>query len=331
MARGQILTGYAGLARSLGLVPERLARAAGLDLSAAVDLDARIPVKAYSNLLEASARAAGLENFGLRLAESRELGILGPIGILVREETDLRSALDCLARYLSFHNEALRLSLRDEEGPPLLSLEVALPPHAGVRQITELSVGAFFRIIRRLAGPEWRPRAIWFQHAAAEAIAPYRRFFGCPVAFGQAVNAILLAATDLEAPIAMSDTSLAAYARRYLDSVLIQHDSASILEQVRELVRLRLASGCDADKVAEALGVDRRTIHRRLEEHGETFSSVREQVRRETAERLLASSRPLIEIAEQLGFSGTAVFSRWFKGAYGHAPGRWREQRVRKG
>jgi len=52
LARSQILTGYAPLARSLGLSPERLARLVGLDLSTLNDLDSRIPARAFAELLE---------------------------------------------------------------------------------------------------------------------------------------------------------------------------------------------------------------------------------------------------------------------------------------
>jgi hypothetical protein len=75
------LTSYAPLARSLGLAPERLAKLAGLDLASANDLDARISADAFAELLERSASAARVDDFGLRLAETRDLGILGPIGI----------------------------------------------------------------------------------------------------------------------------------------------------------------------------------------------------------------------------------------------------------
>src|SRR6266851_1826888 len=90
LVRSQVLTGYATLARAFGLAPELLAGAVGLDLSALADLDARISAKAFAELLERSAEAANAEDFGLRLAESRGLGILGPVGIVMREEADLR-------------------------------------------------------------------------------------------------------------------------------------------------------------------------------------------------------------------------------------------------
>ena len=69
LARSQILTGYASLARSLGLSPERLAKRVDLDLSTLNDLDSRISASAFAELLERSAEAAKAEDFGLRLAE----------------------------------------------------------------------------------------------------------------------------------------------------------------------------------------------------------------------------------------------------------------------
>jgi AraC-like DNA-binding protein len=54
LARSQILTGYATLARSLGLSPERLTRSVRLDPHSVDDLDARISAQAFADLLERS-------------------------------------------------------------------------------------------------------------------------------------------------------------------------------------------------------------------------------------------------------------------------------------
>jgi AraC-like DNA-binding protein len=325
LARSQILTGYAALARTLGLAPERLVRAAGLDLAALDDLDERIPAQAFADLLERSNDAARIHDFGLRLAESRALGILGPIGIVVHQEPDLRSALSSLARYLPFHNESLVLHLEEAGGLAVLRLDVLTSrPHHG-RQVTELSLGAFFRIVSRLAGPDWKALRVCFEHAAPRSVATHRRFFGCRVDFENEFNAIVFRASDLGTPLAMSDAMLAKYAHRYLDSIMVR-GAAPVNEKVRELVRLLLSSGnCSATKVARGLGVDRRTVHRHLALTGTTFSSVLHEARAEMSTRLLASHRPLSDIAERVGFSGAPAFSRWFRQAFGCSPSAWRD------
>jgi AraC-like DNA-binding protein len=325
LVRSQVLTGYATLARAFGLAPELLAGAVGLDLSVLADLDARISAKAFAELLERSAEAANAEDFGLRLAESRGLGILGPVGIVMREEADLRCALRSLARYLPIHNEALGLQLTEDRGVAILTLEVRLLGLAEARHFTELSLGAFFRIVSRFLGTQWKPSRVCFEHAAPADPSAHRRFFGCRVEFQHEFNGIVFSSKDLDTPISMSDAMLARYAHRYLDAIA-HHRDASPSDKVRELVRLWLPSGsCGADKVARGLGVDRRSVHRYLSQAGESFSLVVSEVRAEMACRMLASRRPLSEVAELVGFSGAAAFSRWFKQTFDCSPSEWRE------
>jgi len=324
LVRSQVLTGYATLARAFGLAPELMARGVGLDLSALADLDARIPAKAFAELLERSAEAVNIEDFGLRLAESRGLGILGPVGIVMREEADLRSALQSLARYLPIHNEALGLELDEDGRMAILRLEVRLLGLAEARHFTELSLGAFFRIMSRFVGAHWKPSRVCFEHAAPADPSAHRRFFGCRVEFQHEFNGIVFSAKDLDTPISMSDAMLARYAHRYLDAIA-QHRDALPRDKVRELVRLWLPSGsCSASKVARGLGVDRRSMHRYLSQAGESFSVVVSEVRAEMACRMLTGRRPLSEVAELVGFSGPAAFSRWFKQTFDCSPSEWR-------
>ncbi len=325
LARSQILTGYAPLARSLGLAPEQLVASVGLELSALHDLDARIAALAFAELLERSAEAAQVDDFGLRLAESRDLGILGPLGIVIHQEPDLRAALGSLVQYLPVHNESLALRLEEQRGIAVLSLEVRSPGMARVRQVTELSVGAFFRILCRLAGAHWQPHRICFEHQAPKNVVGHQRFFQCHVAFEQDCNGIVFPAVDLDAPLAMSDAMLARYAHRYLDSMM-EHQTASAGEKVRELIRVSISGGrCSTASIARGLGVDRRTVHRYLSESGESFSSVLAEVRTEMATRLLRSRRSICSVANLVGFSGTAAFTRWFTQAFGCSPSAWRD------
>jgi AraC-like DNA-binding protein len=98
--------------------------------------------------------------------------------------------------------------------------------------------------------------------------------------------------------------------------------------RIRELIELLLPTGhCSIVQVARSLGVDRRTLHRRLADSGETFSSLLNEVRTELAERLVPNSRrSLTEIAEELGFSEPSALSRWFRGQFGCSPKEWRNQ-----
>lgn len=100
------------------------------------------------------------------------------------------------------------------------------------------------------------------------------------------------------------------------------------MARVRELIEVLLPTGhCSIVQVARSLGVDRRTVQRRLAGSGQTFSSLLNAVRAELAERLVPNPRrSLTEIAEALGFSEPSAFSRWFRGQFGCSPTEWRSQ-----
>jgi len=113
--RTAALTGYSGLARSLGLDPARLLGSVGLD-PADLDVPDRWVLAArVARLLELSAEESGPTDFALRMVASRRLGTLGPLSAVLRDEPDLRSAVKLLVRYERAYNEALHLRLNETE------------------------------------------------------------------------------------------------------------------------------------------------------------------------------------------------------------------------
>ena len=323
LIRSACLTSYPELARSLGLDPLRQLDASGIDRRCLDDPDIKLPAGALGRLLEVSAKAAKAEDFGLRLAETRTLSVLGPVGLLVREEPTVRDALNSLMRYIRLHNEALYLRLEEQDGQAIISVELRVERPVPVRQGVELAVGVQYRVLRSLLGPGWKP-LVCFAHDAPRRRDTHRRVFG-NVAFGRDFNGIVCAARDLDRKIPASDPTLARYARQHLDSLLAR-PNASMADKVRELVWLQLASGrCTVELVADQLGIDRRTLHRKLAGENQTFSAIVEAVRTEIVTRTLPSrERPLTAVADMLGFSSLSAFSRWFSGRFHASPSRWK-------
>ncbi len=326
-ARYAALSGYGALSDSLGLDWAPLMQSVGLDPAGLAAQDRWVPAAAVARLLEISAVASGREDFALRLVEFRRLANLGPLALVIREEPDVRSVLQVLIRYEHAYNQALSIRLSEAGGLATIRVDLDLGEPAGTRQATELAVGAVHHIHRQLHGTRWQPLSVCFAHPAPADTSTHLRIFGPVVQFQREFAGIVLRASDLAAPNIMADPLLRPYAHQFLDTLGPPADGPMVTP-VRELIEVLLPAGrCSIVAVARSLGVDRRTVQRRLADSGQTFSSLLNAVRAELAERLVPNPRrSLTEIAEQLGFSQPSAFSRWFRGQFGCSPTEWRSR-----
>lgn len=326
LIRSASLTGYAELARHHGLNPEAMLRKVGLNTRSLLDPDMPVSPMAVSQLLEDSASMAGVEDFGLQLAEDRRLANLGPISFVMREAPNVRQALDNLCRYMRLINAALLTSIEDFGESVLIREEVLMTGTHSVRQSVEMAVGVLYRAIQELLGPTWRPRSVGFRHRQPYGATRHKALFGSVVEFNASFNGIVCTAKDLAAPISVNDYRMAPHVRRFLDHALSGSDESATYT-VRQVVVALLPGGrCTSDQVAKHLGMDRRTLHRHLTAEGTSYFLLHQSVRAELASRqILDSDRSLAELADLLGFSSPSAFAFWFRKQFGMTVSSWKK------
>jgi AraC-like DNA-binding protein len=261
-------------------------------------------------------------DFGLRLAETRQFSVLGPLALLAREQATLRQAIVVLMRYLRLHNESLHMWL-EEDGPTATIQLEYLGRGPDVRQSMELSMGMCYRLLKQILPDTWRPRSVCFMHPAPPDKRTARRVFSNRVEFGAAFNGIVCDASDLQIPL-VTYARLDRYAQQYLESVSTIR-SQSPAEHVRQLVLTLLPSGnCTLGHIARHLGVDERTVRRHLQREGLSYNELLNDVRKELVQRYLSgAAHKHAEIALLLGFSGRSQFSRWFRQQFGCSASAW--------
>lgn len=318
LVRSAVLTNYAEIARSVGLDPYQMVRSVGLSQACLVERDRKIPATAVRRLLEDSAALSGVENFGLRMAETRRLSILGQLGLVARDAPTVRHLMDIIAQHMRVHNESLLLRIEEAGGVATIRQDLVVSERGAMHQSVELSLGAMMRVLRIFLGDDWWPRRVCFVHQSPVDLSLHRRLFGPALEFGCEFDGIVCKSSDLDTPIASSDPVMAGYARRLLEDT-VSLNPHSIDKEVRQLVLILLPTGrCSVENVARHLGVDRRTVHRRLERDGITFSALVNQARLDLSERYLAHpTRTMAEIADLLGFSGPSTLARWHQAQFG--------------
>ncbi len=200
--------------------------------------------------------------------------------------------------------------------------------------MVELVVASFARMIDFVKQPAMqqgrsglRGMAVQFKHHRTEDLAAYQQFFGRPVQFGSAYNAFTMSREFLNVPLLTHNLRTHERLRATLDRQL-HHVPQSLTQRVKRLLMQGLVGGqpLDASAVAAQLAMTPRTLSRHLHEEGALLLDLIKQVKMTRAEWLLHSTPlPLPKIAEQLGFSGQAAFTRAYKQETGRTPGEVRK------
>lgn len=325
--RSASLSGYAEVARSVGLEPFAQLRAAGLDPQCLSNPDLKIPVQRLNALLESSAQAAGIEDFGLRMAMTRRLSNLGLVALAARDEPTVRAALSCLQRTMHLHNEAIRIEIEEEKSVVVIREQFLVHLPGSMRQAVELAIAVLYRVTKELLGSHWSPVAVCFTHAAPQNLSSYRKLFDCSVQFNSVLNGLTCRSSDLDRPMPGADPQSLRVVQKYLLAAA-EHQPTQAERTLHLILGLLPSGRCTAELVARYLGIDRRTLHRRLELEGSSFSALVSEVRMEAAQRHLSNpGQSVTDLAGMLGFSDISAFSRWFSSKFGCSPRRWRSHK----
>ena len=320
LVRAASLTGYSDLVRDLGGDPRRLLSDCGLTPLLLENPDMKISADTVGRLLERTAEQLGAPDFGLRLAEARRPSNLGPVSLVARDQASLRQALEVMRQYQWLHNEALSLTLEEDGEIAVLSLALLAGSGLASRQATELSVAVLTRTLSALLGGAWRADSVHFRHAAPASVVTHRRVLGISPFFDQPFDGLVLPRETLSEPLPAADPLMALQARRYAEQ-LAAGRLRSWTGAARELIILLLPTGrCGADEVARLIGVNRRTLHRRLAAEGESFRGLLAECRGAMTESLITSGTSKTRISELVGFSSPSSFAHWRRRAGADKP-----------
>jgi AraC-like DNA-binding protein len=324
--RSACLTNYVELAQQLHISPLEQLRRVKINPACLSNPDTMIPVSAFIQLLENSAQATGVENFGLRMAEGRQVSNLGPLAIVLKSQPTMRKALEAIRNYAHLQAEAVTVLFEENDGVLVIREELMPDRPEPIRQATELSLGVLYRTLRVLLGNEWRPNAVCFRHSPPRDLSVHRRVFDTPLRFNSNMDGIICRSANLDDRLPTYDAETARYMQKLLEVINTQPVETAT-DKVRQLIWLLLPTGrCSVEVVAQHLGLDRRTLHRHLQKNGQAFSDILDGVRSDLAIKYLSQyERPLKDLAELLGFSEPSAFSRWFAGRFGCTATIWRQ------
>jgi AraC-like DNA-binding protein len=326
--RAATLTNYFVVAKHVDLNPQPLLAKYKLNRKLLADPEQRLPVTAVVGLLEESAQNSGCDTFGLRMAELRKLTDLGAISLLLTHQPTLRDVVKTITQYQHLINETLLIDMESAGNSVILRAEIVADVPTSAHQATDLAIGVLFRVCWALLGARWNPLSVNFTHGAPTDTSVHQRIFRCALAFNADFNGIVCPAIALDIANPDADPAMARYAARLVDLLpdSVLNVAPTVARDVRKAIYVGLPTGrATIEQVSQALGMNVRTLQRRLEECGHIYSDLVNEVQRDLVFRYMENPRySITRVAELLGYSVLSSFTRWFTSQYGVAPAVWR-------
>ena len=178
--------------------------------------------------------------------------------------------------------------------------------------------------------PSRAPELVWFEHRAPGNATEIERILGCPVRFNCATNTVWFHAAGATRPNPGADPASFQLLSWFADTLPGQpRPVPSLTDQVLAAIEAcaNLGDG-SVEPVARSLGLQARTLQRRLRAVDTSFHDLHERYRQAQAARLLeASDLPPKEIANRLGYANTSSFIRAFRRWTRTTPTRFRENK----
>ncbi|WP_172451947.1 AraC family transcriptional regulator [Sphingobium sp. SA916] len=325
LIRSATLGGYAKAARDAGLDPHEMLAEVGLDPGALLDTDILISLDAFLTLLVNSAKRSGLSDFGIRAAHARGIPDLGMVSLLMREADDVEAALRLYTSHLRLHADGTVVQLDTRFDDPIIIVEIQGNTKQEAFQATLFSVTGIVQQIRWLIGETYRPELVCFAFAEPPDTRLAQNVFQCDVRYNQILSGIVIDRTVLRRPLVTSAPFLRKLALRQLQP-LMKHGHDTFAMKVTRLIRQGLEDGeFSSELIAANLAIDRRTLTRRLQHEGATYSSLLQTVRMQIAQQGLENpEQSLTELAVATGFQSLSAFSRWIQASFGCSATDWR-------
>ncbi len=305
-----------------------LLAAVGLDADSPWDPKVMISADDYYGLIERIAAQTDATDLPLRVGASMRCDEYGALGLAWKSAPDLLGSFSRVERYARLWTDVVEYELRDAGDNILYFLHRSGQRRLGLRLSNEATLASAMSLSRQVSPSPFNAVEVFIQHPPPSSIAAHETYFGCPVRFGAANDALLLSKAALAEPNILGDQGITQFLETHLEDELSKLAPVSDLKgRTKEAIARSLSEGLPkmAD-IARGLGVSARSFHRRLAEHGLSFQTLTEETRRELAEGMLRDERySLAEIAFLTGFSEQSSFSRAFKKWVGYTPANYRK------
>lgn len=304
----------------------------GIDADAVNDTRYRVSLPVYDRLQESAMAVLNDPALGLHMGEQTLPVTLGVMGHLLLGAPTIAQGIDVFLRYQKLLNNAEPSTLSVEGERAVFVYRFPRSTATCNRIRSEFGMVQIVRIGQTLMSGALTAQSfditLFFEHPAPDYVEEYQRVFGCKLHFSQPETRLEFPASILHDPVPQPDPLvirlLEEEARRQIAWLECE---TPLTERVEHLLFTGLQAGKPTiGDVAAQLGLNERTLRRKLEHEQTSYSVLLGKVQFRLAEKWLASPALSVEeIANRLQFSEPSAFYRAFRRWTGKTPAEYRE------
>lgn len=320
ISAGQVAV-FSDLLDDAGLSADRHLESARLSPKFREDPAGFLPGRSVLAFLGGVSHSQGLNDLCLRLASQSELSRAGWARPLAHAVT-LGDAIRAMCT--SYVREIPMIRLGLDVGDPVAWFWRRRVAEAarweGNEPAEQYMISNMLKVIRTAAGPDWLPERLKLESPPSGWGAATTAFPGVRIEYGQPLLAVAIPIPLLSLPACVG---IPPDCRSNSEPA-----PADFQGSLREVLRPWIATPLlSQDLAGEILGMSPRSLRRRLGEEGVTWRDIVEDLTFAHATSRLRDGRASVrEIAEELGYSDTAHFTRFFRRRAGVPPSAYRAQ-----
>ncbi len=288
--------------------------------------NARVPWSLYRDLWAWAEVHHADRALGIRVAEAIPFGARELWDYLLRSAATFGEVARRFCELARIFDEAL-IPTVEQRGEDAWLVAALAPGHTPGFAMSDYGMARLLGTIRDLAAEPLAPSRVHLRRPRPRDTASHDAFFRCPIAYGQAENALVVPAALMERQLPAADAGL--------HQALLEHSRASLEQtapapprlgaRVDQVVRELIASGHDPGQevVARRLGHSTRSLRRGLADEATSFAGIVQHVRRALSQAYLLDGQRTDDVAARLGYASAEAFLRAFRRWTGTGPRAW--------
>ena len=286
------------------------------------DPESLLPIKSFYHLINIIAINENMPDFGSFVAQTTPWHKVLSLGPLIANSLNLKDLLETFCESSSRQSSHVNFTLIDK-GSRFDFCYTDTPVYKGDIQMELYRVTSMIQLIQLATGKEWRPEIIRLIIPKTNAADNCKLLTSSNINFSQPDTAISIETSLLELPVQL-EIPKTVLANNNSDS-----DADANIEftnSIRQILKTYTQTkSISIEELADITDLSIRSLQRRLKANGLKFIDLLNEAKFEHAKEKLHDTRtPIKEIAESLGYSDAAHFTRAFQQWCGMSPTKFR-------